>query len=283
MRRTFRLLAGPLAAVCVTGCLASKGDIRLLQDELRATRADVARSDSVHRRQTDSLAAALSALASAQARGDQGLQRTDAKLTDLAIRSRNFELTTGEKFKGLNDDVSQVQELARQNMRGVTAARAVAEQVSAVPVGASPGAGDSTARSATPVAPGPATLLLAGNAGILQGSCRSARRSYEELLRQFPASLEAPEAQYKIGESFVSCTEGGNPAAAESVYTLVTTRYPKSDFAATSLYKRADMQMKAGKTDVARSLLQRIVCEYPKSTAYPIATEKLGSPTPRCR
>ena len=75
---------------------------------------------------------------------------------------------------------------------------------------------------------------------------------------------------------------GGNPAAADSVYTLVTSRYPKSDFAATSLYKRADMQMKAGKSDVARSLLQRIVCEYPKSTVFPLATEKLGSQT-RCR
>ncbi len=287
MRRTFRLLLAPLTAVSVTGCLASKGDVRLLQDELRATRADVARSDSVHRRQTDSLAAALTALASAQVRGDQALQQslqsTDAKLGELATRSRNLELTTGEKFKALNDDVSQVQELARQNMRGVTAARAVAEQVSAAPVTTSSGSGDSTARTAAPVAPGPATLLLAGNAGILQGSCRAARRSYEELLRQFPNSLEAPEAQYKIGESFVSCAEGGNPAAADSVYTLVTTRYPKSDFAATSLYKRADMQLKAGKTDVARSLLQRIVCEYPKSTVYPLATERLGSPLPRCR
>jgi len=287
VRRTFRLLGGPFAAVCVTGCLASKGDIRLLQDELRATRADVARSDSIHRRQTDSLAAALAALASAQARGNQALQQslqgTDARLSDLANRSRNFELSTGEKFKSLNDDVSQVQELARQNMRGVTAARAVAEQVAAAPPTAPAGSGDSTTRTAAPVAPGPATLLLAGNAGMLQGSCRAARRSYEELLLQFPTSLEAPEAQYKIGESFVSCAEGGNPAAAESVYTLVTTRYPKSDFAATSLYKRADMQMKAGKTDMARSLLQRIVCEYPKSTVYPLATEKLGSPTPRCR
>ena len=240
--------------------------------------------------QTDSLAAALAALASAQARGDQSLQQslqgTDAKLGDLVTRSRNFELTTNEKFKSLNDDVAQVQELARQNMRGVTAARAVAEQVAATP-GTPPPGSDSTARAAAPVAPGPATLLLAGNAGILQGSCRAARRSYEELLKQFPTSIEAPEAQYKIGESFVSCAEGGNPsgnpAAADSVYTLVTTRYPKSDFAATSLYKRADMQMKAGKTDVARSLLQRIVCEYPKSTVYPLATEKLGSPTPRCR
>jgi TolA-binding protein len=278
------LLVGSLTAFSLTGCLASKGDVRLLQDELRATRAAVARSDSAHRRETDSLTAALAALATARAHGDQtlqqSLQQTEAKVAAVAGRLQSFELSTNEKFKGLNDDVAQVQELARQNMRGMTAARAVAEQVAAAPVAASPT--DTTARPTTSVAPGPATLLLAGNASILQGSCRAARRSYEELLRQYPNAFEAPEAQYKIAESFVSCAEGGNPAAADSVYALVTSRYPKSDFAATALWKRADAQSKAGNREVARGLLQRIVCEYPKSTVYPLATDRLGSQT-RCK
>jgi TolA-binding protein len=278
------LLVATLAAAGLSGCLASKGDVRLLQDELRATRAAVARSDSAHRRETDSLTAALAVLGSTQSRSDQALQQsiqqTDARVSALGGRLQNLELSTNEKFKGLNDDVAQVQELARQNMRGVTAARAVAEQAAATPMTAP---GDSTTRPATPTTvPGPATLLLAGNASILQGSCRAARRSYEDLLREYPNALEAPEAQYKIAESFVSCAEGGNLAAADSVYSLVTARYPKSDYAATSLWKRADAQLKAGNKDVARGLLQRIVCEYPKSTVYPLATDRLGS-QPRCK
>jgi len=296
--RSFRLLVVPIVALGGTGCLASKGDVLLLQNELKATRASAARSDAAHRRETDSLAAAhtaaLNELRAAQAVRDSALrqelqqlllraqQATDSKLGDLINRSRNLEITTGEKFKSLNDDVSQIRELARQSVRGVTAARAIAEQAAAKPVG--PPAGpltpaDSTAHAPAPVAAGPATLLQAGNAFILQGSCRSARRSYEEILRQFPISLEAPEAQYMIGESFVSCPEGGNPAAADSVYSLVTTRYLKSDFAAISLYKRAGMQTKAGKPDLARSLLQRIVCEFPKSTVFRLATDQLGSQT----
>lgn len=277
------MLVGPLAALSVTGCLATKGDIRLLQDELRATRAAVARSDSAHRKDTDSLAAALAALSSAQLRGDQALrqsvQQTDAKVAELASRQRNLELNTGEKFKGLSDDVAQAQELARQNMRGVTAARAVAEQVAATPTPSSAVGRDSMGKPATSAAPGPATLLLAGNAAILQGSCRSARRSYQELLNQYPMALDAPEAQYKIAESFVACAEGGNPAAADSVYTLVTARYPQSDFAATALWKRADALSKLGKKEMARGLLQRIVCEYPRSTVYQGATDRLGSQT----
>ena len=113
--RSSRLLVGLLSVLSVTGCLASKGDIRLLQDELRAMRAGVARTDSAHRREADSLATVLAALASAQARGDQALQQaqqqTDAKLGELLSGVRTFELTTTEKFRGLSDDVAQVQEL----------------------------------------------------------------------------------------------------------------------------------------------------------------------------
>jgi TolA-binding protein len=279
--KSSRLLAGLLAALGTTGCLASKGDIRLLQDELRATRAAAARSDSMHQRQIDSLVNALTAMSALQTKSDQTLrqmmQQTDSRVTDLANRQKSYEIATTERIKLINDDLAQVQELARQNVRGVTAARAAAEQLAVV---VSPGTGgvDTSSRSAsaTSTAPGPATLLQAGNAAILQGSCRAARRSYEDLIANWPNDALAPEAQLRIAESYVACAEGGNPAAADSVYSLVVTRYPKTEQAATALWKRADAQLKLGKTDVARALLQRIVCEYPKSTVYPLATDRLG-------
>jgi len=274
--KSSRLLAGLLAALS-TGCLASKGDIRLLQDELRATRAAAARSDSMHQRQIDSLVAALTTLSALQTKGDQTLrqmlQQTDSRITDIANRQKSFEVTTNERFKTMNEDLAQVQELARQNVRGVTAARAAAEQAAVV----QPPPGDSGAKA--PVAssaPGPATLLQAGNAAILQGSCRSARRSYEDLIANWPNDPLAPAAQLAIAESFVACAEGGNPAAADSVYSLVVTRYPKTDQAAIALWKRADALLKLGKAEAAKTLLQRIICEYPKSTVYSLATDRAG-------
>lgn len=278
--KSSHLLAGLLAALSTTGCLASKGDIRLLQDELRATRAAATRSDSIHQRQIDSLVSALSALSTAQVKGDQAirqmLQQTDSRVTDLTNRQKNDEITTTERFKALNDDLAQAQELARQNARGVTAARAAAEQAVAQP--AAPGGSDST-KPPVVITPGPATLLQAGNSAIIQGSCRSARRSYEDLIRNWPSDPLAPEAQLRIASSFVDCADGGNPAAADSVYSLVTTRYPKTDQAAIALWKRADAQLKLGKADAARALLQRIVCEYPKSSVYSLATDRLGKTT----
>jgi TolA-binding protein len=284
--KSSHLLAGLLAALGTTGCLASKGDIRLLQDQLRDTRVAAARSDSVHERQIDSLVAALTALSSMQSRGDQALrqmlQQTDSRITDLANREKGFEITTNEHFKSTNEDVAQVQELARQNVRGVTAARAAAEQAAVVtspPVAPA----DSTAGAAPPpttsIAPGPATLLQAGNAAILQGSCRVARRNYEDLIQTWPNDPLAAEAQLRIAESFIACADGGNPAAADSVYSVVISRYPKTDQAATALWKKADALQKLGKNQEAKALLQRIVCDFPKSVqVYPLAVDRIGTP-----
>jgi TolA-binding protein len=291
MTKSFPLLVGALA-VATTGCLASKGDIRLLQDELRASRAAAARSDSVSRRRGDSLAAAIASLAAMQSRIDRqfsdALQQTDDRLSSLSSKVSSFEVTTRETLKSVDSDIARVEELSRQNLRGLTSARAAAEQalatspVVAAPDSAAAGTTGAAAPTASSGVPGPATLIRDGNGLILQHSCRAARRNFEEVLSQYPASPEAPQAQYLIAESFVACADGGNQNSADSVYSLVTSRYPKSDYAAVALYKRASMQAEAGNATAARGLYQRIVCEYPKSTVFLQAQDKLGRQT-RCR
>src|SRR4051812_22590121 len=255
--KVFRLFVGSLAVAGATGCLATKGDIRLLQDELRATRSVVARSDSAHKRTSDSLAVALATLRSSQMRTDQALQQSIQQANDalkaLTTRVTSIEVANRERFKSIDEDLSQVQELARQSARGSTIARAQQEQAAVVP---RPTIVDTTAAASQPTVPagvaGPATLLLNGRSQIIQGGCVAARRAFQDLLASFPNSLEAAEAQYSIAESYNSCGEGGNPAKADSVYRLVTEKYPRSDFAATSLYKRAEMQRLAGRADLAR-------------------------------
>ncbi|HET9425412.1 MAG TPA: tetratricopeptide repeat protein [Gemmatimonadaceae bacterium] len=277
-----RLIAGSLLALSVTGCLATKGDIRLLQDELRATRASVARSDSAHRRTSDSLAAAVASLAAIQASAGRDLRRTNDELKALTARVGSNDLATKEQLKSLNDDIDQLREITRQNMRGAALARAQMEQAAARPPVTTP---DTTAAAAPPTAPGtpgPATLLVSGRSMIIQGSCTTARRAFQDVLTLYPSSQEAPEAQYSIAESFISCGEGGNPARADSVYRLVVERYPKSDFAATSLYKRAEMLRSGGKPEDARPLYAKVVCEYPKSTVFAQALDRLGS-RPVCK
>jgi TolA-binding protein len=282
---TSRLVAGSLLALSATGCLATKGDIRLLQDELRATRASAARADSAHRRTSDSLVTAIASLAAIQASAARDLKasqtRSENELKALSARVSTNDVNTKEQLKALGDDLEQVRERARQNTLSSAFARAQAEQANRQP---SPTLPDSTTPSipAASTTPGPATLLVNGKSLILNGSCSAARRSFQEVLTQFPDSPDAPEAQFLIAESYVSCGEGGSPAKADSVYKLVTDKYPRSDWAPTSLYKRAEALRAAAKPDEAKPLYTRIVCEFPRSTVAAQAQSRLGA-RPTCR
>jgi TolA-binding protein len=60
-------------------------------------------------------------------------------------------------------------------------------------------------------------------------------------------------------------------------------KYPGTDFAATSLYKRAEALRVTNNMKEARPLYEKIVCEYPKSTALDRALNRLGNQRPACR
>jgi TolA-binding protein len=280
------LVAGSLLALSATGCFATKGDIRLLQEEIRAARASAAQSDSARRRTSDSLRIALENLTAVQANNakdvHQAQQKTADDLKSLATRVANNDISMREQLKAFGDDLDQLREVARQNSRLSATTRAQLEQ-------ARPPVGTPPADSANPAPgsgapPGPATLMLQGKSLILNGSCSTGRRNFQDVLTNFPDSPDAAEAQYLIAESYVSCGEGGNPAKADSVYRLVIERYRGSDWAAYSYYKRGEALRTANKMAEARPLYEKIVCEYPKSTVFALALSRLGGTRPAtCR
>ena len=284
-----RLIAGSLLALGATGCLASKGDIKLLQEEIRAARASAAQADSARRRTSDSLSAALANFVAVQALSAKDASALQMKTADelkaLAAKVTANDLATKDHLKSIDADIDQLREITRQNARGAALARAQIEQARAATTPGTPP--DSTTTAApvptAPATPGPATLLTSGKSLIIQGSCSTARRSFQEVLNQYPTSPDAPEAMYLIAESYVSCGEGGSPAKADSVYRLVVQTYPGTDFAATSLYKRAEALRVANNMKEAKPLYEKIVCEYPKSTALDRALNRLGNQRPACR
>jgi TolA-binding protein len=288
--QTSRLIAGSLLALSATGCFATKGDIRLLQDEIRAARASAAQADSARLRTVDSLRNALANLTTVQANNArdirQAQQKNDADLKALAARVNSNDITVREQLKAVGGVIDQLREITRQNARSSALARAQMEQANAArppaPTLPDSTATSSTATTATP--PGSATLLVQGKSLILNGSCSTARRTFQDVVNNFPDSPDTPEAQFLIAESFVSCGEGGNSAKADSVYRLVTEKYPRSDFAPMSLYKRGEALRTANKMVEARPLYEKIVCEYPRSTVFALALNRIGGTRPAtCR
>jgi tol-pal system protein YbgF len=246
----WRYLA-PAAALAAAGCLASKGDIQLLQDEMRAMRTMQARSDSARRLQADSALLFI--------------RRTNDSLRALAQRVAAFQATVAGDHRTMNDQLIAIQELTGQSQKRILDLRASLEERAA-----------NAAPDSAPSAPGPAQLYQRSFDQLRRGSYGSARAGFEELLRRYPDFEEASAAQLYIAQSYA---EERRTAEADSVYALVVTRYPRSRDAPTALYKYGLSQLAQGKTAAARSALQRVVREYPNSTEAELARDRLRTIT----
>ena len=105
-------VVAPALALVSTGCLASKSDIRLLQDELRANRSQlgvvdtsIIRTNEQRRQQIASLSAAI--------------DRMNDSLRVLAARFSSFQATANGEFDSMGRQMVAMQALLGQTTRNV--------------------------------------------------------------------------------------------------------------------------------------------------------------------
>ena len=248
----------PVAALAATGCMASKSDIRLLQDEVRTLRAMQARADSTRNaqtsRQTDSLIAVN--------------KRTQDSLRVLAQRLGSFQATVAGELFEIGKQLITIQELAGMSTKQMMGLRSSLDEraQSMAPPAAAADSG------APPPAPTAANLFTAAFDQLRRGSYGTARAGFEELLRRYPEFEEASAAQLYIGDSYGI---EKRTAEADSVYALVVQRYRTTKDAPTALYKYGLSQLSQGKSAQARTALNRVVREYPSSTEAELARDRL--------
>jgi tol-pal system protein YbgF len=132
--------------------------------------------------------------------------------------------------------------------------------------------GDTSSRVAGG-SPGPNQLYQLALQQLQRGSYATARAGFDDLLRQYPTSDLAPDAQVRIAESFEA--EGQGPQA-DSVYLLVVEKYPRAPKAANALYKHALLLKRAGRDADAKAAFERVVREYPRSDEAVLARGQLG-------
>lgn len=271
-----RLLLAPVALLATSGCLASKGDIRLLQDDLtsmRAEQAQQARAQEQARARADSIARV----------------RLDSAITGLAVL-RDSIATLSQRFAGYQANSSQAmydmgqQLITLQNRAGLSQRQIqdlmaqLETQHDQMATGGAPPAGGASDSAAAPAGPGPAQLFTLGRDQFNNGAYATARQAFDSLLVHFPNYLGAATAENYIGQTY---EREGKTAAADSVYQLVVRKYPQSPDAPTALYKHALLLLKNGQPADARTALERIVREYPNSDVATLAADQLRKlPTP---
>ncbi|MDQ3996665.1 MAG: tetratricopeptide repeat protein [Gemmatimonadota bacterium] len=247
------VILGPALGACV----ATRGDVRLLQDEMRALRSSVAASDTARRAQADSVLLSV-------ARANDSLRALSARVSRVQATQAD---ATGTLYE-LGRQLITIQELSGQSQRRLQELRASLEnraQEAASTV-------QDTAATTAPSLPGPNSLFEMARNNLARGSPRAARDALDTLIVRYPTADVVPAAQFFVAEAYA---QEGNRTAADSVYTMVATRYPRSDRAPTALYKVALARRDAGQRAAAQTLLERIVREYPRTDEAVFAREQL--------
>jgi len=262
MRRWTALV--PLTLLWVSGCLASKGDIRLLQDEFRATRSQLGVVDTSMSRANEQRRQQIATLSAS-------VDRLTDSLRVLNNRFASFQSAVSSELTALNDQMVRTQALLGQTTRNLQDTRAQLEAMRDAAASAAPlVTAAATDPNRAPGVPSAVTLLTSGREQLSNGAYGTARAAFEQLLTSYPNADEAPKAQLYIGETYAG---EGNTAAADSVYQLIPTKYPKSADAGTALYRHGKLLCRTNKKGEGRLVLNKVIRDFPNSDEARLAKD----------
>jgi len=143
------------------------------------------------------------------------------------------------------------------------------------------GADPSAAPAPVPVAPAPAPnaaglsprrMMEQAFADYTAGQYALAIQGYEAFLRTFPASEQADDAQFMVGEAHFA---GKKDAEAVAAYGEVIKRFPAGNATPDAYYKRGLAMERMGNADGARDAWQQAVTLFPDSDAGRLAKQGL--------
>jgi tol-pal system protein YbgF len=243
------------AVVALRGC-ALTGDVRRVEGELLAMRAEAARADSARAAELQRVMALLGAVQDS-----------------LAAQQRWLTVMRGDMRSDLTEiqrQLVQVQELTGQSQQRLSELRTQLERRGQEEVMPPAGPGDTTTAEALPSAD---QLFDLGVQQLRRGSPQAARAALQQLLKAYPRHQRVPDALFFVGESWAAT----DPDSAAAAYDSVVRGYPTSPRAATALYKLGLMAERRGDRAAARRYYERVLADYPRSDEAVLAREKLKS------
>jgi TolA-binding protein len=262
VRRSIALIALTALSACAT-----RGQVRLLEGELRSLRIETARRDSAR-------AAALAAMIVLQQR-----------ILDSVAAGREAVRTLDVHLKGdmveLQRQMLQVQELTGQSQQRLTQLKAQidanAERAEAAGGARQPLPSDSTGRpSAGAAVPTADQMYESARRQQVSGAQGTARLAYQELVKSYPTHPRVPDALFYIGESFGSEA----PDSAVAYYSQVVARFKDSPRAPTALYRLGRIEAQRQRAAAARQYYERLIRDYPTSDEVELAREALKNLRP---
>ena len=246
-----------------------------------------AAQQAAQRAKSDAETAALRAVdARLKAQGVDG----ERDVTALNRRLDGLATSLTELNARLDELSARVEALGRQvrGGGGATTTGSAPSGAGTPSAGSAPSGASAPPRAATATpAPPPVGQRPATNA-LQPQDIYQAMAGFREFLRRFPDHPLAGNAQYWIGEGFVSQARAATNAgqaeragqeleSAVQEFRKVLANYPRSEKAPTSLYKEALALIDLKQPAVAQQRLEYLVANFPQSEETPLARERLNS------
>jgi tol-pal system protein YbgF len=242
-----------LALGLTAGC-ALKGDVRKVELQVQALKADLASSNAQRAAERDTTLAAIRLL-------QQALSTQQSYLVQM-----RGDLRT--ELQSVQQQLVAVQELSGLSQQRITELRSRLEsRTQQSDPGAAPGA--PVGPSGNPAGPGPEQMYEVSLQQYRRGSLATARLGFREFLRVFPTHERAADALFYIGESF----EQAAPDSAAAVYDQLVRSHAKSPRAPSALYKLGLLAEQRGDRATARTFYSRVIAGYPRSPEADLARQ----------
>jgi tol-pal system protein YbgF len=119
----------------------------------------------------------------------------------------------------------------------------------------------------------PETMYQAAYSDIAAGRYALARESFQTLLKTYPDTEVADNAQYWIGESYYGT---GDFANAIVEFQKVIDNYPKGDKVPAAMFKIGLSQARLKQTSESQKTYRALIQKYPKSPEAALAKERLN-------
>jgi tol-pal system protein YbgF len=132
---------------------------------------------------------------------------------------------------------------------------------------------DSTRAASPAKAADPEAMYQAAYSDIAAGRYALARESFQTLLKTYPDTEVADNAQYWIGESYYGT---GDFANAIVEFQKVIDNYPKGDKVPAAMFKIGLSQARLKQTAESQKTYRALIQKYPKSPEAGLAKERLS-------
>ncbi len=301
IRRIGGILTGLL--LLLTGCITNeevellRSDIRRLKRQVQLIQKESGKKSTALQASVDPIAARLQAIqkevqsirhtqADFETRLEQ-TSRTASKATGTAEERKFKARKQSRKFKDLKAVMETRLAVLEKEVSVLKTSRGPAPDSSrpTAPVRPPPAA-PSPPRFASPTKPAAMSPVpppaisdderahTAAISLLKDRKIREARNKFQDMLRRFPTSRFADDAQYWIGETFYR-EKRYDKAILE--YDKVVINYSKGDKVPAALLKQGLAFLALGDKASARQLMNQLISEYPDSEEAKTARSRLSS------